>query len=157
MHIQTTHFSTQEIFPSGVVTGMVTRSFYYRGHSWHELTQKSTAHPPLWPCFPSMEDRKSFQVLPPIPLFLIQQPREQLRKSATCLGVSPRWGGSPLLPSTPFFPQLPFFFFSGPDLDKLAASFLQALWRTEHYTLESLKPCHFHLEPAADLTRQPGK
>lgn len=159
MHIQATHFSTQEIFPSRVVTGMVTRSFYYRGHSWHELTQKTTAHPPLWPCFPPMEDRKSFQVLPPIPLFLIQEPRKQLGKSATCLGVSPPWGGSP--PSSAFHSGLPpaffLFFFSGPDLDKLAVSFLRALWRTERYTLESLKPCHFHLEPVADLARQPGK
>lgn len=48
-------------------------------------------------------------------------------------------------------------FFSGPDVDKLAASFLWALWRAKGYTLESLKPCHFHLEPVADLARQPGK
>ena len=47
--------------------------------------------------------------------------------------------------------------FSGPDLDKLVVSFLRALWRAEYCTLESLKTCHFHLEPVADLARQPGK
>lgn len=46
---------------------------------------------------------------------------------------------------------------SGPDLGKLVVSFLRALWRAEYCTLESLKTCHFHLEPVADLARQPGK
>lgn len=75
--------------------------------------------------------------------------------------LQPAWefplGGEAALFCLPLHSSPSFLFFSGPDLDKLAASFLQALWRTEHYTLESLKPCHFHLEPAADLARQPGK
>lgn len=122
MHIQTTRFSTQEIFPSGVVTGMVTRSFYYRGHSWHKLTQKSTAHP-HWPCFPPMEDTKSFQVCHQ-PLFSSYKNPESSWDS-----LQPAWefplGGE----AAPFCLSLcsshSFLFFSGPDLDKLAASFLR--------------------------------
>lgn len=120
MHIQTTRFSTQEIFPSGVVTGMVTRSFYYRGHSWHKLTQKSTAHP-HWPFFPPMEDTKSFQVCHQLLFSSYKNPESSWDY------LQPAWE-FPLRgeqPSSAFHSVLPpVSFFSGPDLDKLAASFL---------------------------------
>lgn len=154
-HTQTLPVSTQETFPSAAATKMVTGPCYHRGCPWHEHPEVSVAGLHLWPCSGPMEVRKSFQLPPPIPLFLMQEQRAQLRVSAN----PPRSCPSVETLASAFHPPLlPWFpFFSGPDVDKLAASFLWALWRAKGYTLESLKPCHFHLEPVADLARQPGK
>lgn len=79
------------------------------GHPWHEHTKLSVAGLHLWPCSRPMEDRKSFQLLPPTPLFLMQEQRGQLRISANLPRSFPWWRHHPPPSTCFFFPPVSFF------------------------------------------------